>query len=47
MKKEYVAPEWETVKLTLTSVIMTSILESSLSSEIGGGGADEGEEIDL
>ena len=30
MRKEYVAPEWETVKLTLTSVIMTSILESSI-----------------
>lgn len=47
MKKEYVAPEWETVKLTLTSVIMTSILESSIPEVIGGDKGEESGIIDI
>ena len=47
MKKKYVAPEWETVKLTLTSVIMTSILESSIPEVIGGDKGEESGIIDI
>lgn len=47
MKKKYVAPEMETVKITVQDVILSSILESSIPEVIGGDDGGEGSELDL
>ncbi len=47
MRKEYVSPELETVKLITTNIIMTSILESSIPEVIGGDKGEESGEINI
>ena len=38
MRKEYITPELEVVKITMKDVIMASIIEETLPEVIGGGG---------
>lgn len=44
MKKIYKAPELELVKIILHDVILESVTENPISSQIGGGGA--GDDLD-
>ena len=47
MKKKYVAPEMETVKIAIHEAILSSILESSIPEVIGGDDNGEGSELDI
>lgn len=42
MKKEYIAPELETVKFSLRDVLIDSIIEETIPEVIGGGGDSSG-----